>query len=274
MAEPVELIANWPGWSHANAETVLASPAWRMPVTFAGKPDALKIAPMPEDGLFLDVRFDDERHVLEIADSPTLGDLHLLWTRRGELDPNLVLALVEREGGPLFQLLEDVVRRQFGVVGLAGAPASDAARLALRLDSGLSFSLDLSPELRNLFGDIAHLDPTHESIRSMTRKCRAHYAAVELTDADVAALAVGDVIPLLPEYRAMADWSLDGFADALTHVCASEETDIAFAAFADGRLPAIPPPTALVLVRGGRSLADGEISKIGGAECFRLTHLR
>lgn len=274
MATPNELVAKWPGWARANAETVLASPAWRMPVMFAGAADALTLTPPPDDQLFLDVRLGDDRYLLGLADSPSLNDLHLLWAHRAKLDPNLVLALVERECGSLFQMLEDVVRRPFSVTGIAEPAASNAGRLTLRLETGLVFSIDLSPELRSLFGDIANLDPTHESIRSMTRKCRAHYAAVELTDADAASLAVGDVIPFLPEYRAMAEWSLDGFADALTHVCASEETDITFAAFADGRLPAVPPPAALVLVRGGRSLADGEISKIGGAECFRLTHLR
>lgn len=273
MAQPNELIAKWPGWSRANAETVLASPAWRMPVSFGGAEDALTIAPAPEGQLFLNVSLDDERHVLGLADSPRLGDLHLLWGRLSELDPNLVLALVEREGSALFQLMEDVVRRQFSVSGVAKAPADAAGRMAFRLESGQVFSIDLSPELRNIFGDIAHLDPTHEAIRSMTRKCIAHYAAVEIPDADVDALAEGDVIPLIPEYRAMAEWKTDVFGDSLVHICAAQRTDISFAEFADGRLPAVPPPGALALIRGGRTIADGEISKIGGVECFKLTHL-
>lgn len=274
MARANELVAKWPGWARANAETVLASPAWRMPVSFDGRQDALRIVPMPGDQLFLDIRLDETRHVLSLSDSPSLGDLHMLWSRRDELDPNLVLALVEHEGGALFQMLEDVVRRQLGVVGIAEEPKSDSGRLALRLDSGLVFSIDLTAELRSIFGDLSNIDPSHDSIRSMTRNCRAHYAAIEISDADAAALGEGDVIPMIPEYRAMAEWSVEGFADSLAHVCAAEETPISFAEFADGRLPPVPPPSMLSLVRGGRIVADGEISKIGGAECFRLTRLR
>ena len=92
-----ELLRKWPAWEKANAATVLASPAWRMPVRFDGRDAKLRIGASPEsfDAVRLRVMFDGERHVLDIFDSASFPDLHKLWAKRDALPEEIVLALVE-----------------------------------------------------------------------------------------------------------------------------------------------------------------------------------
>lgn len=263
------LLREWPTWSHANAETVLASPAWRMPVVYDGEETALCLADAPmDDEILLGVKFDDEAHILGIRDAAAFPDLHLLWKRRAELDANLLLALVEKECGALFQMLENAVRREFSVTGVVDA-APAGGRRTFRVND-VSFSLDLSSALTLSLGQIGFLDATHESIRSMTRSAWADYGACEVSEAEIAALAVEDRV-VLPE--GTPSWSVEAPADGALHVRGREAAQLSFAQFADDDLPPVPPPTALELVRRDRTLAEGEISRIGGLPCFRLTHL-
>lgn len=268
-----ELLQNWPVWSKANAETILSSPAWRLPVKFGDGERMLTAAPEAEDGgeILLDVAFDDERYQLGLSDAEVYGDLHLLWARRAELDPSVLLAVIEKDCGSLFQLLEDAVGREFSVLGLASGPKAGIPRRRFAIPE-LAFSIDLTPLVKVTFGRLECLDVTHESIRSLTRPARYRYASVPLDDAAVAGLAEGDAV-VLSGFDSNR-WLTELPDDADAHFCAPEETEISFGEFADEALPKPAEDDRLVMIRGGRIVAEGEFSRIGDVRCFKLTHLR
>ena len=111
--DAVALLKTWPDWEHASLETVLASPAWRMPVRYGETVATLvRAAAVPDDPIALAVTFDGTPAVLALADSALYPDLHLLWSRRADLPSALVLALVEKECGNLFALLEKLFRQR------------------------------------------------------------------------------------------------------------------------------------------------------------------
>lgn len=267
-----ELLQNWPGWSKANAETILSSPAWRLPVKFGdGERILTAVSDAPAEGeILLDVAFDDERHRLGLADAEIFGDLHLLWPRRNELDPSVLLAVIEKDCGSLFQLLEDAVGREFSVLGLASGPQRNADRRRFAIPE-FSFSIDLSPMIKVAFGRLDCLDATHESIRALTRPARYRYASVPLEDGAAAGLSEGDAV-VLTGFESGA-WLTELPDDADAHFCASEEVSISFGEFADDSMPAPVDDERLVLVRGGRIIAEGVFSRIGDVRCFKLTRL-
>ncbi len=266
----------WPTWAKANAETVLASPAWRMPVSYDGR-DALLLpggADEPAGGeLLLDVAFDDESCTLGLGDAELFPDLHLLWAKREALDQNLLLALAEKECGELFQTLEDALRRQFSVKGFAppSVLAGKARRFRLAADGAeIPFSLTLTPALTLEFGRLANLDPAHETIRALERSAWPDYGTLLLTDDELAAARPGDFL-LLPEHPAAAEWRILPPADEAIHLRGAEDAMVTFAQLADGKLPPAPAMAAVKLVRGARTLAEVEPAAVGLARALRVT---
>lgn len=272
MLEPDELLRQWPTWRKTGADKVLASPAWRMDVTFARQKDRLVVDHAEgADEIFLSVALDEVQHILGIRDSDRYSDLHLLWSKKASLDENIILALIEKECGALFVLLEHVFGHELSVVGLTDE-VPKGHRVAFRT-SAYAFSIDLSSEMRLTLGDLTYLDPKHDAIRSMTRSARADYASFKLEDSAVKTLEEGDVVPLGADYLASAKWNLEGFPDGELHVVAAEETALRFADFADDTLPKIEAAGSLLLVKGARTLAEGELFDLGGVPCFRLTRM-
>lgn len=269
-----ELLKTWPGWSNANAETVLTSAAWRMEVVWKDGRAALTRRDEPlSDMLALRVAFDDEEHVLALGDSELFPDLHLLWSRRADLPREVLLALVERECGDVFQMLEGATKRLFAVRGLADGDI--AARGVFHLDAGaeaFDFALDLSPALTLTFGERIHLDLAHASIRSLTRPAVPEYAELELDEAECAALAVGDFL-LLPEEAACGRWCWERGADGLVHVCGTGVQELSFAQIVDGELPALPPLEDVELVRGERPFARATRARVAAVPALRVVAL-
>ena len=269
--DALELLKEWPGWADAGMETVLASPAWRMDAQLGGKPVKLVRGDSIEDPVALAVTFDGVPSVLLLADSPRYPDLHLLWSRRSGLPPEVVLALVEKECADVFLLLEQVTRRQFGITGFApDVPASARAFAVQGLDVPLTFALDLATELLPVFGSLACLDPAHPSILAATREIRAHYATVSVSDDELAACVPGDFL-LFPEAPdATPAWVTEIPLDESVHVVGASTQTATFEAFVTDGLPSVPPPVDLVLVKGGRDLATVRIGRVGQARalCF------
>ena len=264
------LLREWPSFEKVNAETVFASPAWRLETVCGERPAVLTKAETPEsDLLWVSVTLEDEVHVLGIGDSAAYADLHLLWARRKDLPDELLLALVERECGDLFQVLEKVFRRQFQIKGLAdGGPSGGGAGFRLRTDvTSYAFALDLSPLLVMELGKLKYLDPGHESIRALCRPAWAEHAAVELLESECAALAAGDCI-VLPE-GAEPVWRVTVPEDDLVHVRSEAAGEVTFAQMADDDWPALPEPGRLVLLKGGRPVARGRLATLGLQRVFK-----
>ena len=268
--DAVALLKTWPDWEHASLETVLASPAWRMPMRYGETATTLVRADaLPDDAISLAVTFDGTPAVLALADSALYPDLHLLWSRRADLPSALVLALVEKECGNLFALLEKLTRRQFGVTGFADAPGARSYAFAVAgLPAPLAFALELPAELLPVFGDLACLDPAHPSIRGAVREIRADYGALAVTDDELAALAPGDF--LLSPGETAAQWLTAPPADGAAHVLAAAAQTATFAAFADEALPPVPAPADLVVVKGGRVRARVVPATVGEAAAYRV----
>lgn len=268
--DAVALLKTWPDWEHASLETVLASPAWRMPVRYGETAATLvRAAALPDDAISLAVTFDGTPAVLALADSALYPDLHLLWSRRADLPSALVLALVEKECGNLFALLEKLTRRLFGVTGFADAPGARPYAFAVAgLSAPLAFALDLPAELLPVFGSLSCLDPAHPSIRGAVREIRADYGALAVTDDELAALAPGDF--LLSPVETPARWVTAPPADEMAHVLAAAAQTATFAAFADEALPPVPAPADLVVVKGGRVRARVVPATVGEAAAYRV----
>ncbi len=117
----LDLLSYFPPVCDWSPEQILASPAWAMPCRLGSEEGRLVSdgALLPADPLCLAVRFADDSATLALADSPLFPELHALWSSRAEVPSPILLALVEKECGPLLQLLENAARRQLKIVSLA-----------------------------------------------------------------------------------------------------------------------------------------------------------
>lgn len=270
-----DVLKTWPGISEAAAEDIFAHPAWAMPCQWGDERCVLrKAAAKPRDVIGLAVALDDDAHFLGLGNRESFPDLHDLWSRKAELPPALILALVEKECGELLQLIENAVRRQVRVTGLddpekrAGALAFEVVSAA---DGGIksTFVLDARPSTVRTFGQLRFLDANHESIRSMERPARAVYATFDLPGEDVAGLAAGDCL-MLPELEAgvSGEWLCDIPDDGRLRVVSRGEASVSFASFADGALPPLPEPSALELFRGRAMIARGRFGALCSKPAF------
>lgn len=263
-----ELLKGWPGWANANAEKVLMSPAWRLPIEYGGGDAVLRRMESDDsDLLWLDMALDDEPHRLGLADSPEFPDLHALWAVRKGLPREVVLALVEKECGELLQALENSLRMGLSLKGLAEGPGDgrvcgfgafgpDADEPSVR------FAIDLSPKVMLAYGQLANLDTDHPSIRSLEIETEAEYAAMELGEDELSRLAVGDRL-LVPE-DAEARWRIGADRPAGLRLVNPGKGSVTFGELADGELPPVPEPDEVCLVRGGRTFARGAFGDLLG----------
>ena len=265
-----ELLREWPEWSKANAARVLASPAWRLETQFDGKDARLvRVDSLAADAtVVLDVRLDDEPHVLAIEPTPLFPDLTLLKGRCSDLPKEVLLALVEKECGVLFQFVEEIAKRRLSIAGLSAAPIPQTAFSVSDEGGEVRFALDLSPEMAQRLGVLANLDVTHPSIRNLTREAFACHGEWTLNEAELAALSVGDC--LVPDEGFEPRWLLEVPADERVRALADEKGVLSFAQLADDALPPVPPPQALALQRGKSPLATLEPVDLGLVRAFRV----
>ena len=274
-----ELLKEWPGWANANAERVLASPAWCLSAEYDGVPAEVSgVSDGTSDLLWLDVSFDDERHLLGVAVSEAMPELHLVWGKRGGLPPEILLALAERECGALFQMLENATDKIFSLKGVADASAADAAKaraFAVRREGeGIPvcvFALDMTSALSMAFGRLKNLDVRHPAIREMQIRAVAEYARFEIGEADVEQLAVGDF--LLCGDLPSAEWRYGSKPAPGLRAVGAQTGLLTFGQIADDDLPPVPDPGTLHLVRDGECLAEGVFDRVAGTVAIRIVKL-
>lgn len=276
------LLKSWPMWSKAGAETILASPAWRLPVRYGEKQGVMTIVPSAEvsadclaaEAIRLEATLDGEPFTLALADTPLYPDLHLLWSKRSDLPPEIVLALVEKECGGVLEMLEKILRRQLGLKGLADSSATTSSvarvfRVTLP-DGTLDLSLSLPPEVLPQLARLENLDTGHASIRELTRPAYLDYTVLMLTEEERQALAPGSCILLPENFPATQAWAVEPPEEGSIHLVSRATTDISFAAFADDSLPPVPPPESLVLSLGADSRFPCELTRVGDAPAIRI----
>ena len=291
--KPFELLAHWPVWEKASAAEIFASPAWRMRTGVQGENYLLQRAAIaPVDLLYLRVAFEDEEVMVGVADSPLFPELHALWSAREEVPQAVVLALLERECGGLFQALENIFRRQLMVKSLeAGSQAVARVSTAFRLAKEGSaeaclFTVALTPALIEELGQLKALDPAHETLRGMELPVRFELAAFALNEVEARGLQAGDAL-LLPEVAedgsskaprwvigeqfAVSGGALELLVeDGLFHVGVAAPLAVSFGALCEGRIPRPNECSALALFREGRAVAYGSLQTLGSQRCMMI----
>lgn len=294
--KPLEILLLLPKWAKAKPDAIVDSPAFSLQgrmgeetVTVVPAP----VAPAASESLVLSVSFGDEPHTLLIARSPRFPELDRIWDTMSDVPEPILLALVERECGPMFQMLENAVRRQLKLAGIAAAAGSADAEgkasgcMALQIsgDPGIVFALTRSATVVSAFGALRNLDLSHESVRSQTLPSEVEYAAFAMPDEDVASLAVGDAV-LVPEIgsvepklvvdrRFVADGGgVSQYAeDSFVHIRAAESGSITFGELFDATTSPVGRPAAengaqLRLFLNGTSVARGRLDRIADQVAF------
>ena len=290
----LEILQALPKWAKARPEQVLDSTAFAMPCRLGDASATLRREIFEAtDTLDLAVLFGDEPHTLRLARAARFAELDKIWESRADVPEPILLALAEKDCGTLFQLLENIVRRQFKIVSLAVASADGAetsASCGFRVED-VFFSLSRSDTVVAALGNVRHLDLSHQSLRAETLPAETEYAAFVLSAADLASLAVGDAL-LLPEIGSLpARLVVDGrfvadgngvsplANDGRCRVVAVEPRTVTLGELFDAAEgPAaegasvevgVPPAqTPLRLVLSGREVARGRLDRLGDQNAF------
>lgn len=278
-----EILKLLPQWERATSADIVASPAWSIPCRMGETQCALKAADMvPSDTLDISIVIDGSNYVLSVADTPAFADLHRLWANRAEVPEPILLALVEKECGPLLQTIENVVRRELKVLGVAKEKKGDSLSLSLNVPDGepIPFLLTSTTMLVRAFGQLAFIDLTHPLIREARISVVRDMAAFTLSAADMMSIAPGDAL-VVPEFdaspmRLIAEGKLlvDGNGvspyadDGLLHVFESAPGSVTLGwlldyAVSPSQIPSAEPGE-VKLVAGGRTIAVGKVGRLGG----------
>lgn len=273
----IENLSRWPGWAEKTPDELLASEAWAMGTRWGDEDVVLRLSNnRPRDIIALKIALDDEEHFLGIGERDSFPDLAALWNRKKEIPDTLVLALLEKECGKLFQLLENSIRRQLSVIGLTDVGAREGTQgfeVVNRKGKILaSFALNLSSMVKSAFGDLAAIDVTHPAIRAMTRPTKVEYAVFALSE-ESQAVAPGDYL-LAPELSntVAARWCVDDppVDDGRFRIRSTMAVEMPFSHFADNDMPPIASPTSLELFKGKTLIATGHYAQLGDASAMAI----
>ena len=285
-----EILALLPECSKASPEAILASPAWAMPCRFGETSCTMLLdATRPSDTLDLAIRLEGEDHVLSIADSEVFAELHAVWSARADMPKPILLALVEKDCGPLLQLIENAAHKQLSVQGIADAPAGEdslAARIVADGKTLSVFNLSTSSTLVSALGVLRFIDVSSDAVRDTALSAEVEYASFAVSNADLAALATGDYL-LLPEVgtrepRVIVDgrFAVTGSGvvpwvdDGSLRVVRSEPLSVKVGELmdaSDGGRAAEPAPSdemALKLMRFDKTVATGRFGKLASQNAF------
>lgn len=273
-----ELLQNWPSWQKVSAENIFASPAWVMPVRWRDMPCIMRKADVSfREVLGISIRLDDEENFIGIDKRETIRDLNVLWDVRDNLPDALKLALVEKECGPLLQIIENASRRQLTVVNVAPSEHREGTTgFEILAEDGrilAAFDLRMTPGIILAFGMMKHIDVNHPTIRDMTRTARASFASFLLTETERTNLAPGDYL-MMPELGTVPPkWQLDLPKEGTFLICAPGTSELTFAQFADDNLPGVPEPTSLELLSSSGVIARGRVTKLAETPAFAIEEI-
>ena len=282
--KPFEIVSSLPQWSGLAPDAIVDSPAFAMPCRLGDANVTLTLgAAHPADTIRLSITLEDEPHVLSLARSPRFSELDAIWDSRADMPEPIILALVEKDAGPVLQLVENAVRRQLRLVGLAEQGEGDGQVLFAQVED-VVFTLTRSATVTAAIGSLRNLDLAHESVRSAALPAVAEYAAFTLSSGDAAGLEVGDAV-LLPELASSpARFIVDGrfavdengvsrYGDGdLVHVVDAEPKTLSlgelFDAAENPRAVEARPSGEMSLVARGKTLAVGRIDRLGDQPAF------
>ena len=286
--KPLEILSAMPKWAKASPDQIVDSPAFAMPCRLGEETVTLRSgAVQAADTLDLALKFGDEPHTLKIARSARFPDLDKIWDSRADVPGPILLALVERECGPLLQLLENAVRRQVRLVGLADASASPDSQAVFLQVADIVFALTRSETVVAALGLLRNLDFSSSELRPETMAADVEYAAFALPATDLASLAVGDALLLSeigtipPRFIVDGRFVMDGGGvtpfkpDGRCSVLAAEPRTVTLGELFDAadesanvESQAVAIGAQLRLVQGGNAIATGRLDKLGDHPAF------
>ena len=279
---PIDLLSVLDAFAGLSPQAIMSHPAWGVPVSWDGGTAMLRAdAVMPAETLDLAVRFGDDACVLGLVPSDAFPELSKLFPVRNDVPQPILLAVVEKEAGPFLQMLENVMRRELSVQGLAESPGEGARAFHIQVGasdvpSAVTFTLTLSEKMLQELGDLRRLDSAHPSIAETKVSMEVAYAVFDLSAEEEAGLAPGDYL-LLPEMSAEKPGRvcLPGtLAPDRLRVVAAERADVPFATALQDDLRCAPAGTEdLLLMKGDRRIASGRLSKLGIQPAFAVEAL-
>jgi len=196
----------------------------------------------------------------------------------------ILLALAEKDCGEFFQMLENAVRKQMRLAGLASAGEGTGGGMLLAQVADITFALTRSDAVVSAFGSLRNLDLSHPSFRGETLPAETEYAAFALSAANLTSLAVGDAL-LLPEIGsvpprlvvdgrfAVDEKGVSPFADdGRCRILAAGPRVVSLGELFDsaenpGRIEG-DAPGQLRLVQNGKTLVNGRLDKVGDQNAF------
>ena len=165
--KPFDILSSLPQWSGLGHDAIVDSPAFAMPCRLGDESATLVFGAIhPADTINLSILLEDEPHVLSLARSPRFKELDAVWDSRVDVPEPILLAIVEKDAGPLLQLVENAVRKQLKLVGLSESGSPDPSAVFAQV-SDVVFALTRSNTVTSAIGNLRNLDLTHESIRSV-----------------------------------------------------------------------------------------------------------
>jgi len=279
-----EILSALPQWSKLASDAIVDSPAFAMPCRLGDESATLVLGAMPPaDAITLSITLDDEPHLLALGRSPRFKELDPVWDSRGDVPEPILLALVEKDAGDVFQLIENAVHKQLRLVGLSAPAGSDAGFLVAQV-ADVVFAVSRTPAVVSAIGNLRNLDLSHESVRSFPLRAVAEYAAFAMPQSDVDGLQVGDAV-LLPEIGTVpAGLVVDGrfavgeggvtryAAGGLVRVVDAEPKDITLGEVFDAadspRSFDARPSGPLKLVLDNATVAKGRLDRLGDQSAF------
>lgn len=268
--KPIDLLSELDAFTVLGPKDILSHPAWGVPVPWGEGSATLRAdAVAPAETIDLAVKFGDDACVLGLAPSSSFPEISALFPVRADVPQPILLATVEKEAGALFQMLENVIRRELSVQGLAETPAAGARAFRVVAADGTdaaTFTLTLSDALLSELGDLKRLDCANPAIAESKVSVEVEYAVFDLSPEEESGLAAGDYL-LLPEMSADKPGRvlLPGRGDpGRLRVIAAERAEIPFsAALQDDLRCAAAGTDDLLLVKGVRRIASGRLAKLG-----------
>ena len=280
--KPIELLQQLDEFKALTPADILSHPAWSVPVTWNEAPAALRAdAVATSETINLSVRLGEEDCVLGLVPSEAFPELSELFPVRAEVPPPIMLAVVEKEAGPLFQMLENAFRRELSVQGLADVPADGARTFQVGgaddpSASAPAFTLTLTDTLVRELGDLRYLNTEHPSIADVKVPMEVAYAVFDLSADEIAGLAPGDYL-LLPEMSTEKPGRVcrpGTLPPERLRIVAAELANVPFATALQEDLRCAPVGTDdLALMLGERRIASGRLSKLGEQPAFAVEAL-
>ena len=184
---------------HRSAEERVRHPAW----AWQGTGLFATAEVFPTECLWLRVRGSADCLTLGLPLQAGFPTLERLFANRFSLPEALVLAAVERDGGPFFNALSHLFGVTLQVEGLVAAP-EETASLWCGTWQGVEASpitccLVLTPAVAERMASVGHWVASHPTLAQESVRTQLRLAQFPLMAEELAALSVGDAIAL-PEW--------------------------------------------------------------------------